>query len=122
MMRTMTFRNGIVDAMKGPYECTQKHTETHRNTQKHKDTQRQTETDRDRQRQTETDTFVLPHFLTLHAALKYLAMEYTTGLLSTLICLASLFVRRLVIVIIVFMHSEHDEHCIVPLVPLVPRS
>ena len=34
-------------------------------------------------------TFVLPHFLTLHAALKYLAMEYTTGLLSTLICLAS---------------------------------
>ena len=33
-------------------------------------------------------TFVLPHFLTLHAALKYLAMEYTTGLLSTLICLA----------------------------------
>ena len=81
-------------------------------------------------------TFVLPHFLTLHAALKYLAMEYTTGLLSTLICLASSLslsnfeesnifmplVRRLVIVIIVFMHFEHDEHCIVPLVPLVPRS
>ena len=81
-------------------------------------------------------TFVLPHFLTLHVALKYLAMEYTTGLLSTLICLASSLslsnfeqsnifmplVRRLVIVIIVFMHVDHDEHCIVPLVPLVPRS
>ena len=58
---------------------TQKHTETHRNTQKHTETQRQTETDRDRQRQTEknrdrqrqteTDTFVLPHFLTVHAVL-----------------------------------------------------
>ena len=81
-------------------------------------------------------TFVLPHVLTLHAALKYLAMEYITGLRSTLICLASSLslsnfkqsnivmplVRRLVIVIIVFMHFEHDEHCIVPLVPLVPRS
>ena len=120
----MTFRNGNVDAMKGPYECgknmhraqhciriiciwqrlthrnTQKHAETHRThriTQKHIETQRQTETDRDRQRQTEknrdrqrqaetdrdrqrqteTDTFVLPHFLTVHAVLKYLAMEYT---------------------------------------------
>ena len=65
---------------------TQKHTETYRNTQKHIETQNQTETDRDRQRQTEknrdrqrqteTDT----------------SREYTgstTGLLSTLICLAS---------------------------------
>ena len=81
-------------------------------------------------------TFVVPHYLTLHAALKYLAVEYTTGLLSTLICLASSLslsnfeqssifmplVRRLVIVIIVFMHFEHDEHCIVPLVPFVLRS
>ena len=101
----MSFRNGNVDAMKGISECaknnmaeihiqkhtethrnTQKHTETHRNTQKPKDRQKQTETDRDRQRQTEknrdrqrqteTDT----------------SREYTgstTGLLSTLICLAS---------------------------------
>ena len=81
-------------------------------------------------------TFVVPHSLTLHAALKYLAVEYTTGLLSTLIRLASSLslcnfkesnifmplVRRLFIVIIVFMHFEHDEHCIVPLVPLAPRS
>ena len=100
---------------------TQKHPETHRNTQKHKARQKQTEADRDRQRQTETDTsthtFVLPHFPTLHAALKYLAMEYITGLRSTLICLASSLslsnykqsnmvmplVRRLVIVILVFL-------------------
>ena len=129
---------------------TQKHTETHGNTKPDRNRQRQTETDRDGQRQTETDTsieysgrthmciytFVVPHYLTLHAALKYLAVEYTTGLLSTLIRLASSLslcnfkesnifmplVRRLFIVITISMHFEHDEHCIVPLLPLAPRS
>ena len=81
-------------------------------------------------------TFVIPHYLTLHAALKYLAVEDTTGLLSTLIRLASslsscnfkesnIFMplaRRLFIVITISMHFEHDEHCIVPLLPLAPRS